>query len=120
MRSRFGFAVGTAVAVAWLASTAGASSPPYVVQERNLSQDGDWHGGEPQVVQTGRTVVVDWPEVQASGVYRNPATGTFDTAVGTPRHPPSASMSTQDRHAATPACRGGVSTPGSFGAQLLS
>jgi hypothetical protein len=53
-------------------------------QRETTGRDGDWHGGESQVVQTGRTVVVDWPEVQASGIYRNPVTGTtFDAAVGT-------------------------------------
>lgn len=83
MRTRIKVLLGSALGVTVLASSAGASGTPYVVQERNLSQDGDWHGGEPQVVQAGRTVVVDWPEVQASGVYRNPVTGTFDTAVGT-------------------------------------
>jgi hypothetical protein len=62
---------------------ASGQRPPSLVFERNLSATGDWHGGEPQVAVRGDDVVVVWPEVDNTGVYRNPITGTLNTAVGT-------------------------------------
>jgi hypothetical protein len=53
--------------------------------ETNLSGSGDWHGGEPGVAVNPLNpdnVVAVWPEQDATGVYRNPATGTFDTVTG--------------------------------------
>jgi photosystem II stability/assembly factor-like uncharacterized protein len=53
--------------------------------EMNLSRNGDWHAGEPGVAVNPRNpdnVVVVWPEQDATGLYRNPATGTFDTVTG--------------------------------------
>lgn len=54
--------------------------------ERNLSATGDWHAGEPGIAVNPRNpnnVVVVWPEQDATGIYRNPATGTYDTLTGT-------------------------------------
>jgi len=62
---------------------ASGQRPPSLVFERNVSASGDWHGGEPQVAVHGSDVVVVWPEEDNTGVYRNPATGTLNTAVGT-------------------------------------
>ena len=65
---------------------AGAPRPVHVDFERNLSGSGDWHAGEPGIAANPRNpdnVVVVWPEQDATGVYRNPVTGTFDTVTGT-------------------------------------
>ena len=54
--------------------------------ERNLSASGDWHAGEPGIAVNPRNpnnVVLVWPEQDATGIYRNPATGTYDTLSGT-------------------------------------
>jgi hypothetical protein len=54
--------------------------------ERNLSASGDWHAGEPGIAVNPRNpsnVIVVWPEQDATGIYRNPATGTYDTLTGT-------------------------------------
>lgn len=54
--------------------------------EVNVSNSGDWHAGEPEIAVNPRNpanVVMDWPEEEADGIYRNPVTGTFDTATGT-------------------------------------
>ena len=75
--------LGLAVVATLVAPGSAHAGSPQVVFERNLSLSGDWHGGEPQVAVSGNDVAVVWPEVQASGIYRNPVTGTFDTAVGT-------------------------------------
>ena len=72
-----------AVALAVPQALASGQRPPSLVFERNLSATGDWHGGEPQVAVRGDDVVVVWPEVDNTGVYRNPITGTLNTAVGT-------------------------------------
>lgn len=53
---------------------------------RNVSATPDWHGGEPELAvnpRNQRNVVMVWPEEAATGLYRNPATGTFNVATGT-------------------------------------
>jgi hypothetical protein len=57
-----------------------------VDDERNLSASGDWHAGEPGIAVSPRNpdnLIVVWPEQDATGIYRNPATGTYDTLTGT-------------------------------------
>ena len=76
-------AVGLAVAASLPAHSAAHGVRP--VFETNLSANGDWHAGEPGVAVNPRNpgnVVAVWPEQDATGVYRNPATGTFDTVTG--------------------------------------
>jgi hypothetical protein len=54
--------------------------------EQNVSSTGDWHAGEPGIAVNPKdqdNVVAVWPEQDATGVYRNPATGTYDTLTGT-------------------------------------
>jgi len=80
-------------ALAVLATAAAANlayaSPRTPVQvdfEQNVSASGDWHAGEPGIAVNPRnpnTVVIVWPEQDATGIYRNPATGTYDTLTGT-------------------------------------
>lgn len=54
--------------------------------EMDVSNSGDWHAGEPEIAVNPANpadVVMDWPEEEATGIYRNPVTGTYDTATGT-------------------------------------
>ena len=73
------------VAISGLAFAA-VPSRIHVDVELNLSASGDWHAGEPGVAispRNPRNLVAVWPEQDATGIYRNPATGTFDTLTGT-------------------------------------
>lgn len=80
-----GCAVVTTVAAA-LTPAAGSSGTLRGEFEIDVSASGDWHAGEPEIAvnpANPRNVVMDWPEEDATGVYRNPATGTFDAVTGT-------------------------------------
>lgn len=73
------------VAVIAVLPAHGATQRVHRAFEMNLSGNGDWHAGEPGVAVNPRNpdnVVVVWPEQDATGLYRNPATGTFDTVTG--------------------------------------
>lgn len=71
------------------ASTLAYATPSSQVNvdfEQNVSASGDWHAGEPGIAVNPRNpnnVVAVWPEQDATGIYRNPATGTYDTLIGT-------------------------------------
>src|SRR3954453_24015621 len=63
----------------------GATPRVHRAFETNLSGNGDWHAGEPGIAVNPRNpdnVGVVWPEQDATGLYRNPVTGTFDTVTG--------------------------------------
>src|SRR3954447_23367877 len=71
-----------------IATLAYATTPSHVhvELELNLSASGDWHAGEPGVAVDPRnqnSVVAVWAEQDATGIYRNAVTGTFDTLTGT-------------------------------------
>ncbi len=75
------------LAVALAGTLAAAAAPDGVRREfeTNVSASGDWHAGEPEIAvnpRDPRNVVMDWPEEDATGIYRNPVTGRFDTATG--------------------------------------
>jgi hypothetical protein len=72
------------LAVAGAALPAGASGSPRVDRgfELNISSNGDWHAGEPELAinpRNSKNLVMVWPEELATGQYRNPVTGRFDT-----------------------------------------
>ena len=65
---------------------AAAPNRIHVDVELNLSASGDWHAGEPGVAvdpQNSHNVVAVWPEQDATGIYNTPATGSYDTLIGT-------------------------------------
>jgi hypothetical protein len=54
--------------------------------ELNVSANGDWHAGEPGIAVNPRNpsdLIAVWPEQDATGIYNNPATGSYDTLIGT-------------------------------------
>ena len=54
--------------------------------ELNVSANGDWHAGEPGIAASPgnpSNLIAVWPEQDATGIYNNPATGSYDTLIGT-------------------------------------